>query len=194
MPLEASRRSLYLDQGKTAGVFVRSVMKTNNWAWTEIIPWHMSVMDDEGKENLPGNRGWCSRWDSEQQKGRHQQYQRHRCKAASPEWARGEDVIGNQVFPDLEVHKCAACPNNITLLTKKHTHMSVIQEGQSLGNVVESEEAVRRRPEPVKLIQTLQKECLKGKVWLLRKHAECWMRRLIQLSCTVQLKLQPAAG
>lgn len=31
------------------------------------------------------------------------------------------------------------------------THMSIIQESQGLGNVVQSENAVRRRPKPVKL-------------------------------------------
>lgn len=49
--------------------------------------------------------------------------------------------------------KRITCQNNVTELTCEHTHVSIIQESQGLGNVVQSENAVWTRPEPVKLIK-----------------------------------------
>lgn len=42
--------------------------------------------------------------------------------------------------------------------------MSIIQESQGLGDVVQSENAVRRRPKPVQLMEDITKGTFKGLV------------------------------
>lgn len=58
----------------------------------------------------------------------------------------------NQVFPDLNFNVLHVKTVVAALIaTNKHTYMSIIQESQGLGNVVQSENAVRGRPKPIEL-------------------------------------------
>lgn len=46
----------------------------------------------------------------------------------------------------------------MSLNLQGNTHMSVIQKDQGLGNVVQSEDAMRGRPKPIKLTKLDEKK------------------------------------
>lgn len=46
----------------------------------------------------------------------------------------------------------------MSLNLQGNTHMSVIQKDQGLGNVVQSEDAMRGRPKPIKLTKVDEKK------------------------------------
>lgn len=55
-----------------------------------------------------------------------------------------------------------SCHSYMSEQCQQHTHMSVIQKDQGLGNVVKSEDAMRRRPKPIKLTKLDEKNHVWG--------------------------------